>query len=175
MFDNKANIGSIVFAALLLLADPLIAATIYKTVDENGVVQFSDVPPENDQAVEVLELRYDPATNDSESRQRLEDMRTTTDRMVADRHQREQHRATLRQLRREKYHRATVTDHPEPDVALPIPIYRPYPGPWRPPRAYQYYRDHKQHRLGQGRSEQFSSIRYRNSQLMRPLVSRRKN
>tara|TARA_R110002110_G_scaffold330339_1_gene541603 strand:+ start:23536 stop:24069 length:534 start_codon:yes stop_codon:yes gene_type:complete len=75
-----------------------IGATVYRTVDENGVVSFSDTQPEN-HAGEVEQLQIDvtdPQLSDAD-RQRLEDMRKTTDLMAADRREREQHRAELRQ------------------------------------------------------------------------------
>jgi len=73
------------------------AATVYKTVDENGVVSFSDTPP--DTAAPVETMKIDAATPEvsAEEQQRLQDMRETTDRMAADRKEREQQRAELRQ------------------------------------------------------------------------------
>lgn len=51
-----------VFVALALLAGaPCANAELYKWVDENGVVHFSQTPPENRQAAEVEAPGSDPA------------------------------------------------------------------------------------------------------------------
>jgi septal ring-binding cell division protein DamX len=74
------------------------AATVYKTVDEDGVVSFSDTKPASDEPVETLKINAQaPAGSAEEEQQRLEDMRETTDRMAADRMAREKQRAELRQ------------------------------------------------------------------------------
>lgn len=85
-------------ALMLLCLLPASAATVYKTVDENGVVSFSDEKPVTDAPVEqvTIDARSPDATG--EAQQRLNDMRETTDRMAADRMAREKHRAELRQM-----------------------------------------------------------------------------
>jgi len=87
-------------ACLLLLVSlcclPALAATVYKTVDENGVVSFSDTPPATDAPVETMKIDAPTPEVSADEQQRLQDMRETTDRMAADRKAREQQRAELR-------------------------------------------------------------------------------
>ena len=83
---------------LLLLSVPVAAQTVFRTVDENGVVSFSDTPPEGDAAVESITIDTPQAQSPEAAQQRLEDMRETTDRMAADRREREKHRAEMREL-----------------------------------------------------------------------------
>ena len=77
------------------------AATVYKTVDEQGVVSFSDIPPVGDPSVQTMEISAATPAGSEDAQQRLEDMRETTDRMAADRREREKHRAELRKQRAE--------------------------------------------------------------------------
>ena len=75
---------------------------------------------------------------DSESaQQQLEAMRETTDRMVADRQQREKHRAEMRKLQLESEPRTQVIEYGAPadnsgiyTGYYPYPVYRP--GGYRP-------------------------------------------
>jgi hypothetical protein len=82
----------------LLYCLPGLAATVYKTVDEDGVANFTDIKPAGEAPVETLVIdARTPQVSDAE-RQRLRDMRDSTDRMASDRMAREKHRAELRQL-----------------------------------------------------------------------------
>ena len=83
-----------------LLAMPAAAATtVYKWVDESGQVSFSDQPPSAVQEVQTLHLDI-PAPVDAElTERRLTQMREVTDRMAADRREREKVRAEQRQAR----------------------------------------------------------------------------
>lgn len=84
---------------LALLGSPLVLGeTVYRTVDENGVVSFSDIPPADDVEAETIIVDTPQAQSPEAARQRLEDMRETTDRMAADRREREKHRAEMREL-----------------------------------------------------------------------------
>ena len=75
------------------------ATTVYKTVDKDGVVTFSDAAPVDGQTAQRLTIDViEPQLTETEQ-QRLDAMRETTDRMAADRMAREQHRAELRELR----------------------------------------------------------------------------
>ncbi len=74
------------------------AATVYKSIDENGIVTYSDTRPAQGILVETLEIDFPAAPPGEQTQQRLQDMRETTDRMVADRMAREKQRAELRQL-----------------------------------------------------------------------------
>jgi TolA-binding protein len=120
----------------LLIAGPLSAATVYKTVDENGVVSYSDTAPASEQEAEVMVIDV-PASQDSESAQeQLEAMRETTDRMVADRQQREKHRAEMRKLQAESEPQVIEYGAPADSGGIytgyyPYPVYRPGGG-YRP-------------------------------------------
>lgn len=83
---------------MLLCSPPLAAATVYRTVDDNGVVSFSDTRPPGETTVETLHIEAPAPQPDSTGQERLQAMRETTDRMAADRREREKHRAELRQL-----------------------------------------------------------------------------
>lgn len=87
-----------VVALLLFAALPSPASTVYRTVDESGVVSFSDTPPEGAGDVETLQINTPDPQLSAQDTQRLEAMRETTDRMAADRREREKHRAEMRQL-----------------------------------------------------------------------------
>jgi hypothetical protein len=95
----KCNIIAIAQTGLLTLLCclPGQAATVYKTVDEDGVVSFSDTKPISDEPVETLKINGQAPPVSADEQQRLEDMRETTDRMAADRMAREKQRAELRQ------------------------------------------------------------------------------
>ena len=113
--------------AALAGADMAVAATVYKTVDENGVVSYSDVQPTGDQAVETLEIDGRAPEMSETEQQRLEAMRETTNRMVADRQQRELHRAELRQQRARQEPAYEAPGYPE-YLGYPggYPLYYPY-------------------------------------------------
>ena len=118
-----------------LVAGPVLAATVYKTVDENGVVSYSDTAPAIEQEAEVMVIDV-PAPQDSESAQeQLEAMRETTDRMVVDRQQREKHRAEMRKLQAESEPQVIEYGAPASNSGIytgyyPYPVYRP--GGYRP-------------------------------------------
>ena len=85
-------------ALVLLCCLPAGAATVYRTVDENGVVSFSDMRPAGDTPVETMVINAQAPQVSEAAQQRLQDMRETTDRMATDRMAREKHRAEMRQL-----------------------------------------------------------------------------
>lgn len=84
--------------SLLLCSLPLAAATVYRSVDENGVVEFSDTHPADAPFAQKLHIDTPAPQPDALQQQHLEEMRKTTDRMAADRMAREKHRAELREL-----------------------------------------------------------------------------
>lgn len=96
---------------LLLTCLPADAATVYKTVDAEGVVSFSDTQPADATVVEVVEIDVIEPRESATDKQRLEDMRETTDRMVADRQARETHRAELRQQREQSQPQTQVVEY----------------------------------------------------------------
>jgi len=86
------------YGVALLCCQTVLAATVYKTVDENGVVSFSDTKPADDTPVETVVIDAQVPQDSALAQQRLQDMRETTDRMATDRMAREKHRAELRKL-----------------------------------------------------------------------------
>jgi len=135
-----AAVSARVFSIALLLpvfAMPLLAATVYKTVDAKGVVTYSDTPPPEGAEVETLVIDVQQAEPSQDAQDQLEAMRETTDRMVADRQLREQHRAEMRKLQSES--RPQVVDDSATSgydgtytgyypYNYPYPVYRPRPG-----------------------------------------------
>ena len=162
------------FLLLLLLAQLALAQdqTVFKTV-EDGVVSFSDTPPESGE-VEVLTLEVPEAPADGLLEERLTEMRETTDRMVADRQAREKHRAELRAA-------ARVNDEPEQVVvAQPVSPWVGgfWPGYSRPGYGRPGHRPRPPYRprptpLPTPNTPGWSVMQPGNSQLMRPIVSSR--
>jgi hypothetical protein len=124
-------------AVSLLYCSSAMAATIYKSVDANGVVSYSDTKPEHEVLVETIEIAVQQPASGELTQQRLQDMRETTDRMAADRMARERHRAEMRQLEAQTAAREAEQDMPEySDSPVTYGGYYPYPvqQPWlRPP------------------------------------------
>ena len=85
-------------ALALLCCLPALAASVYRTVDADGVVRFSDSKPEGDAPVETLVIDVPAPQSGDMARQRLQAMREISDRMAADRMAREKHRTELRLL-----------------------------------------------------------------------------
>ena len=85
-------------ALALLVCLPSLAATVYKSIDEQGVVSFSDAPPQNEILLETVVIDNQASLSSEQAQQNLQNMRETTDRMVADRMAREKHRAEMREL-----------------------------------------------------------------------------
>ncbi|MFK7830339.1 MAG: DUF4124 domain-containing protein [Congregibacter sp.] len=166
----------------------LMAQTVYKTV-EDGVTQFSDAPPATGDA-EVLTITTPAPASDGVYEQRLANMRDTTDRMAADRREREQRRDSSRGL-------APVSS--EPTVAAAPGIapggviwsgnYWPVPRQ-RYNRGFTPLRRSSHAKYPNSASSPFSPLRPApltpvvpppgwsvikpgNAQLMRPIVSRR--
>ncbi|MBK9468917.1 MAG: DUF4124 domain-containing protein [Pseudomonadales bacterium] len=80
-------------AIALAAAVPALGATVYRTVDAEGRVSFSDTPPPPGSTAEVIKMRDTHAGPDPEAAERLQQMRETTDRLREDRLAREQERA----------------------------------------------------------------------------------
>ncbi len=119
------------------------STTVFRSVDENGVITFSDTMPDNATSVETVELAVTPAADAETTARQLQEMRATTDRMVADRQAREQHRAKLRREQRQEQSLAAAMRR-EQDATLaaqrPQPYYYPTYTPYRrhphPPLLY---------------------------------------
>ncbi len=143
------------------------STTVYRTVNEQGVVGFSDTPPADPAAAEVIAVHPPRAAPAAESLQHLEAMRQTTERMAADRRERELERELARLRARVA---AQPVRQPEPAVTRYQPVYLPVPVPgWRPgyPPRPPYRPELRPPRQLPG------IIPGPNSQLMRPIVSDR--
>lgn len=139
------------------------STTVYRFVDSNGVVGFSDTPPPGNVSAEALRI-VAPVSAPADTLQRLEAMRQTTDRMAADRQEREARRELVRlraaageAARQRPALREQVRHEYIYLPAATVPPWRRgyYPPPHRPPDPS---------RLG--------IIPGPNSQLMRPILSR---
>ena len=175
---------------------PVAAATVYRTVDDNGVVSFSDTRPEGALEVDTLQIDAQDPQLTQQDLDRLEDMRETTDRMAEDRRAREKHRAELRQL--QSASRAQQT-YQQPFEGESSDYSSGYSGtsywggyygyptrPWRPgrPQRPHYplrpdYKPRPEHPIARPPlrhpQQAVSHInRGANSQLMRPIVSPRR-
>jgi len=142
------------------------ATTVYKSVDENGVVTFSDTLPEGDVQVEILEIEAPPPQDPNAYQEELEAMDEATGQMVADRMARERHRAELREIeaRTEAYR------------GLPETVDEPY-NRYLPLYTDRRYRIHRRPEWQRGPEYPAAGPPLRpvepgpNDQLMRPIVS----
>ncbi len=111
---------------------------MYRTVNEHGVVSFSDTPPVTGEDVETMQIDTPPAQAPDEYLEQLDAMRETTDRMASDRQDREKHRAEVRELdaRTRSYEAPAVPDYTRTQSYYPVSggghIYRPGRPPFRP-------------------------------------------
>jgi hypothetical protein len=163
-------------AMTLLCALPGIAATVYKTVDEQGVVSFSDRKPAGDAPVETLQVEVQEPQPSAEVEARLEAMRRTTDRLAADRRERERQRAALRKLQAQALPPSAAPDYTDyrwDATGYPGDYVYPARRPWRP-----HYRPRPVHPVARPPLRQPpAGAEYplrNNAQLMRPLVSPRR-
>jgi hypothetical protein len=154
-------------AFFMLWVSTGLATTVYKTVDENGVVSFSDSASQGEEA-EVMHIATPPAQPGGDQTENLEAMRETTDRMAADRREREKHRAEIKELAR------TPQNAPTPNYLDSYSTsvgggyyYRPGGPPWRPGHGLKPEHPIVRPPL----SPQGSVFRGANSQLMRPMLS----
>lgn len=142
------------------------ATTVYRSVDSNGVVEFSDIPPPQGVSAETLQIVV-PTSAPADSLQNLEAMRQTTNRMAADRQEREAQRELVR-LRaaaeaRARQRPATPEQVRHEYIYLPVATTPPWRRGYHPPP----HRPREPSRLG--------IIPGPNSQLMRPILSRPRN
>lgn len=146
---------------LLLWATSGLATTVYKTVDENGVVSFSDTASGGE--TEVLQISVPPPRSVENHLENLEAMRETTDRMADDRREREKHRAELKGIE------AKPRPSPQPVYSEGSTVFSGgyYYPPWRPG-----YRPKPVHPIIYPPLRPDASVfRGANSQLMRPMLS----
>lgn len=196
----KPGLNSTLLLISLLFTVQVMAQTVYRSVDENGVVTFSDAPPGGEVEVESITIDAPQAQSPEAARQRLEDMRETTDRMAADRREREKHRAEMRELQARNqpqsqptYERGYDDYYPYSYTSSRVSRKRYYGDtPWRPGYRPDYgyrpgdnSRPRPEHpiarpplRPGIGNQPQYRpqpNVNVgSNSQLMRPIVSPRR-
>ncbi|MEM1402546.1 MAG: DUF4124 domain-containing protein [Pseudomonadota bacterium] len=152
---------------MLLLSSNALSQTVYKSV-EGGVTSFSDQPPESGDA-EAIELNVTPVSEDGLLEQRLAEMRETTDRMAADRREREQHRAELRAQQQAPEPQVVTVEQP----TLVGGYWPNYGRPNRPRPPFRPGRPVKPTPLPAQPVPGWSVMQSGNSQLMRPIVSSR--
>lgn len=123
------------------------AATVYRSIDENGVIVFSDTPPEQREEVEILEIETPATAQDGLLTERLQALREATDRLASDRRAREKHRAELRRMQRDMTPTSAYSPVPREDAEyrnMYLPYYTGraaahrnshYDGPLRHPRV----------------------------------------
>jgi len=111
------------------------AATVYKTVDADGHVSYSDQPPKAGAEAERIEIpAYQPARSEEDAA-RVDAMREVTERMREDRLERERVRAEA--AARQYYPPPAEQRSERRDSDYWVPLYYPlYPRwPHRPPVA----------------------------------------
>ena len=114
------------------------ATRIYKSIDANGNVTYSSVPPENAEHVEKMHVpnnyNVDSSSTDTSN---FDQIKAAAEELEADRKQREQEREEAREKLAEKEATKPAEKPPEREIhyypAYP-PYYYPYPGRPRPPR-----------------------------------------
>ncbi len=157
--------NKLVLLIMLMWADPGLATTVYKTVDENGVVSFSDTSTEAD--AEVVEITVAPPQSVVNHLENLEAMRETTDRMADDRREREKHRAQFKEMEARSMPSPQPVYYEGSTVISGGYYYPPGRPPWRPG-----YRPKPEHPIVYPPLRPGSSaFRGANSQLMRPILS----
>jgi len=118
---------------LIMVATATQGQTIYKAIDANGNIIYSDTPMENTLLLETLSLQTDASNNSPEeqSQARIDQMAETTERLKGDREDREQ-------LRREEEEQLRARQR----AATPPQIYREeYYHDYYPYRSYYPYTD----------------------------------
>lgn len=146
------------------------STTVYRVVDDDGVVGFSDTPPADPATAELIAIDTPQPVAAEESLQNLEAMRETTERMAADRREREARREAARQR---VTHQPVVAGarQAQPEVRREY-IYLPPQIPSRPwrPGLHPPQRPHPERPPRVQPTE--GIIKGPNSQLMRPILSR---
>ena len=150
---------------LLLCATAGFSTTVYKTVDEKGVVSFSDMPPAGGMPTQVLQIIPTSPQSPEAFLERFEAMRETTDRMVSERRAREKHRAELKEI-----NARTASLQPSEQPAL-APYTDYFPVYSRRSRHRGYIPSHPVIRPPLHKMQGVTGSS--NAQLMRPLVSTR--
>lgn len=159
--------NKLISAFFILWTSTSLATTVYKTVDENGVVSFSDSSTQGEEA-EVMHIATPPAQPTGDQAANLEAMRETTDRMAADRREREKHRAELKELASAPQNTAAPGYIDSSSTVSGGGYYYP---PGRPPWHPGHRPKPEQPIVRPPLLPASSVFRGANSQLMRPMLS----
>ena len=122
----------LLLCALLLITEPAFAITVYKSIDANGKVTFSDQPPVIGTTAETIEIEDYTAPERTETEARLQAMRDTTDRLRDDRLAREQQRNPPQMPPPYVIYQQAPERIEETPTSYLVPVYRPR-FPYRPP------------------------------------------
>lgn len=122
----------LLLGALLLIAEPAFAITVYKSIDANGKVSFSDQPPITGTKVETIEIEDYTVPDQTETEARLQAMRETTDRLRDDRLARERQRNPPQMPPPYIIYQQAPERIDDSRTSYLVPIYRPR-FPYRPP------------------------------------------
>jgi len=143
-FRHQATPGILALAVIGALGTAHVDAetVIYKSTDARGQVTYGDEPAPNSVGIQEIRLPGYPAGSPKDISSEREELAATTDRLRADRIQREKARAAA---------------DPPPAITAPVapvyPSYRAYPGPWAFPgpllrHGYPYPRGRHQWQPG---------------------------
>ncbi|TNE75294.1 MAG: DUF4124 domain-containing protein [Gammaproteobacteria bacterium] len=132
---------------LALAATDAVAQTVYKSVDANGNIIYSDTPPQDSLLLETLTLQRTEEENgaDQQSQALIDQMANVTDRLKQDR----EDRTKARQAQQPAPNTPPLIYREEYYYQDGDPYYRyPYPGyyPYRGPYPYRPHRPHKRPR-----------------------------
>ncbi len=96
----KILILSLLIVTTALATSTIYAQTVYKSVDADGTITYSDQPAASGELLETLELKNPEITADSaaESAARIEQMAKVTDRLKQDRQERDKARLAEQEL-----------------------------------------------------------------------------
>ncbi|MCK9504412.1 MAG: DUF4124 domain-containing protein [Porticoccaceae bacterium] len=123
--EKLPSVGLHLIAILALaLALQASAATVYKYRDENGAITYSDSPPTHTDDYEIIEIQSSEPSDPQAHQQMLEQMAKTSDRLQADRRQREEDRQKTAQSRSSAPPYYPATAQPEPDYYPGYPFLR---------------------------------------------------
>lgn len=116
-----------------LHATPLAAQTVYRAINPDGTVSFSDTPPSHTRDYEEIQLEEYPPSDPEAQRRAVEAMTATSNRLQADRQAREKARQEeqARQQRPVIYRpQPAAPERDDPYYRHPYyPPYAPYPQP----------------------------------------------
>lgn len=130
-----------VVAVLALLTTICLAAAaseVYKWVDENGNVHYSDSPPENVES-EKVQIEASPSQGDGSTKRLLEQAEQTRERLVAERQARAAADEAEASRRAADSQRCTFARQQLISLQQNLPVYRDETGKFRTRSEYDVY------------------------------------